>query len=253
MKTKTRIVTLDDHPVIQHALALELTWHPDFDLLAQPTTLAAWEDHRLRHGDPDVLVTDLSFRGAECEDGLRFLRRLRHLCPLLRVVVLSEYASPALIRGAFGLGVWAFIGKGDTLSCVIAGLRATLRRERYLSDALRPRFEHAQSRLPPGVRAARLTARERDVLHFYAGGADIREVAARMARNVKTITALRGNAMRKLCLGSDAELFEYVSLGGCEGWLDGRSSDAHDAALPLPSDLPSFRVRPLDPVPNARD
>lgn len=243
MKTKTTIVTLDDHPVIQHALALELTWHADLMLLAQPTSLAEWESYRLRRGAPDVLITDLSFHGAEGEDGLRFLRRLRDGCPQLRVVVLSEYVSPALIRGAFGLGVWAFIGKGDAAGCVVAGLRATLRRERYLSDGLRPTFEHAQSRLHPVARSARLTARERDVLHFYAAGEDVREVAARMARNVKTVTALRGNALRKLCLNSDAELFEYVSLGGCESWLDGRSSDADDAALPLPSALPSFRLR----------
>ena len=247
MKTKTRIVTLDDHPVIQYALALELTLHPDLELMAQANSPAQWEPICSRHGEPDVLITDLSFRGAELQDGLRFLRRLRAAQSQTRLIVLSEYASPALIRGAFGLGASAFVGKSDAAGCIVAALRAAMRRDRYLSDSLRLPFEQARSRLPPSARAARLTARERDVLHFYAGGCDIRDVAARLTRNVKTISALRSNAMRKLCLTSDAELFEYVSLGGCEDWLDdGCASDADDAALAPPDRLPSFRLPASD-------
>ncbi|MCO7511920.1 LuxR C-terminal-related transcriptional regulator [Serratia fonticola] len=53
----------------------------------------------------------------------------------------------------------------------------------------------------------RLTSREREVLHLLFDGFSLTEVAKRLKRNIKTVSAHKRNSMQKLGVYDDAELF----------------------------------------------
>jgi DNA-binding NarL/FixJ family response regulator len=55
-----------------------------------------------------------------------------------------------------------------------------------------------------------LSRRELEVFTQYASGLGVTEIAARLGRSVKTISAQKCTAMRKLALHSDAELFRFA-------------------------------------------
>ncbi|MFP3589971.1 LuxR C-terminal-related transcriptional regulator, partial [Paraburkholderia sp. SIMBA_055] len=55
-----------------------------------------------------------------------------------------------------------------------------------------------------------LSRRELEVLTHYATGRGVTEIALRLGRSVKTISAQKCTAMRKLSLQSDADLFRFA-------------------------------------------
>jgi two-component system capsular synthesis response regulator RcsB len=54
-----------------------------------------------------------------------------------------------------------------------------------------------------------LSPRELEVLKQYASGIGVTEIATRLGRSVKTISAQKCTAMRKLALRTDSELFKF--------------------------------------------
>jgi two-component system capsular synthesis response regulator RcsB len=63
-----------------------------------------------------------------------------------------------------------------------------------------------------------------EVLKQYASGIGVTEIANRLGRSVKTISAQKCKAMRKLTLHSDTELFKFAADHGL-----------------LPDDVPKYR------------
>jgi two-component system capsular synthesis response regulator RcsB len=65
-----------------------------------------------------------------------------------------------------------------------------------------------------------LTSREREVLHLLFDGLSITEVARRLKRNIKTISAHKRNSMQKLGVYDDVELFALrMHFSGAEKTL----------------------------------
>ena len=251
-KTKVRIVLADDHPVTRYAVAAMLAREPDIELVAQVTNPAALE-RVLASLRCDVLLTDLSMpcvppaletageasapapamsvasdgpaaEGEETDevavkgiDGLRMLRVLRGRYPRLRIVVMTMFDNPALIRSAVQIGVAGFVSKRDDGEHLTLAMRASLRGERYLAPRARHAFDVALSRSPSAGIDARLTQREAEVLHRYLEGERITAIARVLRRSVKTVSAQRCTAMRKLWAESDAHLFEFAAFEGFDG------------------------------------
>lgn len=57
---------------------------------------------------------------------------------------------------------------------------------------------------------ARLTARERQVLHLLAEGLTVDELANRLGVGIATVRAHRGRIMRKLDISSEGELIRFA-------------------------------------------
>jgi two-component system capsular synthesis response regulator RcsB len=234
-KTKTRIVVADDHPVTQYAVAALLAREAGIELVAQVTSAISLE-LALGCRDCDVLVTDLSMpdtlvssasasnrggksdiTGAQGMDGLRMLRALRGRYPWIRIIVSTMFDNPALIRSAIQIGVCGFVSKRDSGEHLTLAIHASLRGERYLAPRVRSAFDAALSRSPSAGIDARLTQREAEVLHRYLGGERITTIARALRRSVKTVSAQRCTAMRKLWAESDAHLFEFAAFEGFDG------------------------------------
>lgn len=216
MKEKITVVAVDDHPVAQLAVKEALAGHIDLNLIAQhdgPGALKAW----LSHTTCDILITDLSMPTESGADGLSLLRWLRDVHPTIRVVVLSMYDNAALIGSALRTGVLGFVSKRDDASCLVSAVRAAMRRERYLAPAVRTVYEAAQKRSPVyGTGNGRLTECESVVLQRYLQGVALPDIAASLSRSVKTVSAQRTSAMRKLGVDNDAHLFELAAFDGLD-------------------------------------
>jgi len=216
MKEKITVVAVDDHPVAQLAVKEALSGHIDLHLVAQhdgPRPLMTW----LAHASCDILITDLSMPGEPRLDGLSLLRRLRESHPDIRVVVLSMYDNAALIGSALRAGALGFVSKRDAAACLVSAVRAAMRRERYLAPAVRSVYEAAQKRSPAyGTAGGRLTECESLVLHRYLEGVSMPAIAEGLGRSVKTVSAQRASAMRKLGIDNDAHLFELAAFDGLD-------------------------------------
>ncbi len=158
----------------------------------------------------DALITDFSMPEPG-RDGLAMLREVRRRYPSLPVMVITTLANPALYREIIGTGVLGLIGKSGDTREIPEALMEILSNHVYLGSSVRELIG-----APPGEplgksgTLADLSPRELKILRLFAAGNSVTDIAGATGRGLSTISQQKSNAMRKLRLDTDAEIFEYI-------------------------------------------
>ena len=96
-----RLVLAEDHYLVREGVRRLLETQPDLEVAAVcgdlDSLLAAVDAER-----PDVVVTDIRMPPGDTDEGIQAAERLRETNPEVGVVVLSQYANPALRARAPG-------------------------------------------------------------------------------------------------------------------------------------------------------
>lgn len=206
--TKSRVLLVDDHPVVRRGLALMIDAEPDLavcgeaDDFDQALTAVA----KLA---PDIAVVDISLSG---RSGIDLTKELRNKYPNLLVLVLSMHDETLQAERALRAGAKGYIMKREATTSVIAALRQVLRGGIYVSDRIGARLLGKLAEAPPGVRSPleRLSDREMEIFNMIGGGASPRHIAEKLGLSVKTVEAHRENIKGKLGLASSNELIRYA-------------------------------------------
>ena len=82
---------------------------------------------------PDVIVADLSMPGT---DGLTALKQLRRLFPDTRVILLTNYGDPFLVRYALAAGASGFVLKVYAPTELVEAIRTVTSGGTYVSSAI---------------------------------------------------------------------------------------------------------------------
>jgi len=160
-----KILVVDDHPLIQHAVRQVL---PQLD--ASVTVYSAHnraETERLLAAHPDctLVLLDLALPGTR---GLEFLADLTRDRPRLPIVVLSATHDRATIDAAMAAGAHGYIAKSADAQELLRAVRAVIAGRRPVTSDIAPRAAAVLRALAPGVLG--LTARQADVLRLLAQG-----------------------------------------------------------------------------------
>ncbi|TNY26549.1 response regulator transcription factor [Fulvimonas soli] len=216
-----RIIVADDHPVVvlgikallrEHAAGMRVVGEAGGgrELLAL-----------LARCECDLLITDYSMPDAAgAEDGMAWLRRLRREHPALPVIVLTMLRNPALVRGMLGVGVNGVVGKAGMTRELLLAIGAVLAGRTYVGEQVREALAEAPGpdagpdRVLAGADLSMLSRREAEVVRLYASGLTVTQIAERVCRSVKTVSQQKNDAMRKLGLTSNSQLYEYARTWG---------------------------------------
>ena len=199
------IMVADDHEIVRQGLRLLLQNEPDFGVVAEVADGVEAVRH-LEQAQPDVLVADLRMPGL---DGLEVIRQAAHVSPQTRVIVYSMYADESYVLEALKLGAVGYVPKSAPTEELLRAIREAVAGRRYLSP---PLSEHVISAYLRSAGASEpdpldcLTRREREVMHLAAQGLTNAQIAESLAISARTAETHRGRMMRKLGLGSQAEL-----------------------------------------------
>lgn len=141
-------------------------------------------------------------------DGLAMINAIRRRYPLLPVIVLSMTTNMSILRSALSAGVLGLVDKSSSLGELPAAIQAVSRQDSYISTGLRDKA----SELPRSDASAppKLSPRELEVLRLLASGMSVTEIATQLHRSITTISRQKGNAMRKLGVVNDAEMFSFL-------------------------------------------
>lgn len=159
-----KILVVDDHPLIQQALAHALpALHGAIDVVAavdREQALIALA----RHPDCALVLLDLTLPGAH---GLDLLAQLRRDFPLLPVVVLSATHDRATVGAAMAAGAQGYIAKTSTPDELLDAVRTVLEGGRSITNRV--------ASIAPSVggipgEALGLTHRQADVLRLLLQG-----------------------------------------------------------------------------------
>ncbi|SHH23285.1 response regulator transcription factor [Marivita hallyeonensis] len=201
MSERTRVVIVDDHPMVAEGIEAILEGYDDIEVLATLGDGQALID-RLEILSPDVVLMDLNMPGL---NGLSATEIVLERRPETRVLVLSMHDAPEYISTALGHGAKGYVLKDVPTEEIKNAIDAVMRGEQYLCTG-------AEGALTPADGGGRepLTNREQTILLELAQGKSNKEVAIALDISVRTVETHRKNIKRKLGISSTAGLTRYA-------------------------------------------
>ena len=191
MTAPTRIVVVDDHPVVRDGIRSMLGGVPDFEVVGEassgPEALAL-----VRQSDPDVVVMDLRMPDGGGVDAVRELTRTGARA---RVLVLTTFDTDNDTVAAIEAGATGYLLKDTPAAEIFRAVRATAAGETVLSPAVASRIA-SHVRTPPS--APSLSDRERQVLTLVARGRSNRVVAHELFVSEATVKTHLSHVYEKL-------------------------------------------------------
>ncbi|WP_199100021.1 response regulator transcription factor [Dyella sp. ASV21] len=206
-----RIVISDDHPVVLIGLKTSLReYGHDLSVVGEARNGPELLD-LLARTPCDLLITDFSMPAdVEGFDGLSLLQLVRDRYPELPILVLTMLRNPALVQNMISVGVRAVVDKMAMAKELLLAIDMIRAGRSYLSERMRRQIEG----MYPNGNEPVVSRREVEVIRLLAQGLTVSEIARRLERSVKTISQQKRDAMRKLNLESDKQLYDYARMIG---------------------------------------
>ncbi|WP_439892425.1 response regulator [Ralstonia sp. 25C] len=218
MQPPIQLVIADDHPGVVAAVRHLVSAVDGFEVVGE----AGDADELLAllgRVRCDIAITDYAMPGSRYGDGIVMLEFLMRRHPDLRVMVLTMLETRALMSNILRAGVKVIVSKSDEPEHILEGVQAALNNRIYLSPQLDAklirRIEVPEPDEDDPIRL--LGKRELEVLRMYVTGKTVSEIAVQLNRSVKTISAQKQAAMRKLKLDTEAALFDFAVRHGLLG------------------------------------
>ncbi|MDV7141865.1 response regulator transcription factor [Tropicimonas sp. TH_r6] len=197
----TRVMIVDDHPMVAAGIEAILESYPDIEVVG---TLSNGQEavDNVATLTPDVVLMDLNMPAV---NGLNATEMLLEDNPDLRILILSMHDSPEYISTALGHGARGYVLKDVPTEQIKEAIDRVMAGERYLCTG-------ATASLTPETDSGReaLTSREQTILLQLAQGRSNKEVANNLGISVRTVETHRKNIKRKLGISSTAGLTRYA-------------------------------------------
>lgn len=187
----SRLMLIDDHPVVRQGLSSFLALQEDLEIVAEAGSLAEARSRLVQlQSGLDLVLLDVELPDG---NGLSLIEELRGLPSEPRVLVLTSFLEGDYVREALSRGASGYLMKHAGTQVLLDGVRGALRGEMPL-DAGAVRVL-AQAHDEPG---AELTPREREVLVLLTEGLSNRDISRRLGVREKTVKSHLGNVFAKL-------------------------------------------------------
>lgn len=210
METPLRIFIADDHPFTLAGVRMEIERAGGaFQVAGEASNGAALLKLLESSRAGDLLVTDFAMRGPQLRDcdGLPLLLTLRRQFPALPIIVLTDVSNPAMLRAMVDAGVRGLVDKISARNELLTALQKVAMGRIHFCRAMRTALDQAG-----GLDGApvRISPHEAEVVRLFVGGLTVSEIAARLSRSVKTISRQKNDAMHKLGLDNNSQLYAYA-------------------------------------------
>ena len=184
---RTRILIVDDHPIVREGLAAILSTEPDMEIAGEAGTAAdgAKAYFQLR---PSVVLMDLLLPDA---GGVEAIRRICQDSPEARIIVLTTVAGDVEIYRCLEAGARGYLFKDMVRKELIQAIRAVESGQRYIPGPV-------SARLAEFLPRQNLSAREIEVLQLVAAGQRNKEIAYQLNLAEPTVNAHIKHIMEKL-------------------------------------------------------
>lgn len=194
MKTKIRLLLVDDHSIVLFGLRGILRLEPGFEIVA--TAENAGEAIRIyRELQPDVVLMDLKMPGM---DGIDAAREILSQDPAARILMLTTFECEQDIHRALQAGVAGYVLKELKRSELVRAIRSVHAGDRVLQPSIaKLAAERAQQ--------PELSNRQLQVLDLVTKGLTNQEIAEMLGFTMNGTKRHLHHIFRKLGVSSRAE------------------------------------------------
>jgi DNA-binding NarL/FixJ family response regulator len=129
---KTRILIVDDHPVVRQGVASLINMESDLMVCAEAeNAVQAFE--ALEKETIDLAIVDISLNGT---NGIQLTEKIKSKHPDLPVLILTIHDDAAYTKRALEAGAKGYVNKREAAETIIAALRLVLSGKQYFKGQI---------------------------------------------------------------------------------------------------------------------
>ncbi len=225
---KTRVLVVDDHPVVWHGINMLLNRQDDLVCCQDEVDTVAGIIPAVKKDHPQMLLLDLNLKDG---NSLGIIGTLRDQFPDVPILVISQFDNIRSAEYALHAGAVGYVMKEEAAQEILTAIRTVLRKETYvsrkldLSSAAGPAA--AQTTQRPAI-AEHLAEGELQVFLLLGSGMPLSDIAAQLKISGETLESLCKNLKDRLHLPDNPALTSFALK--CKGCFDTNGIDP-DAAL----------------------
>lgn len=205
---QSKILIVDDHPLICEALSRAINIEPDMLVVAITENARSAYD-AVKQYAPDLVILDLSLPD---HNGLELIGRLKSEYPQLPALVLSTHDEVTHAARAIHMGAKGYIMKNEKIETIITAVRHVLDGKVWASEKIMPQILDrcfGRESDPFGVRQ-RLSKRELEVFELIARGVSTRDIAEKLFISKRTVNSHRDHIKSKLKIQDIVKLHQVA-------------------------------------------
>lgn len=207
---KTRILILEEHPLLRHGVAHFLNSQPDMMICGEIDNIRDARQ-RIHECKPQLLLTALRLGTG---DSLEFLKSLKSERPALSILVYSAFEETIFAERAFRAGAEGYVMKKAPKEELLTAIREVINGNIYVSHdvamrAFKKSLESRPEQQPstrPAIGIEKLSDREAHIFFLLGSGLGNSQIARSLNLSVKTVESHRENIKHKLDLSCSRDL-----------------------------------------------
>jgi DNA-binding NarL/FixJ family response regulator len=205
-----RILLADDHDLTRAGLRYLLEKQKDWTVCGEASNGRAAVElaETLK---PDLAILDMSMPEM---NGAEATRQILKKSPQTRILIYTMHETERVIVDALEAGATGIVLKSDAGENMVLAVESVAKGRRFFTSNVAETVVEAYLSKKAGAAtepgAIVLTAREREVIQLLAEGKSNKEVADRLGISTRTAEGHRAEIMKRLKLGSLADLIRYA-------------------------------------------
>jgi DNA-binding NarL/FixJ family response regulator len=206
---KSRILVVDDHPMVREWLAQLINREADITVCGEASD-ADQTFKAIAALKPDMAIVDLTMKDSQ---GTELVRELGQRFKELPVLVLSMHDESLYAERAIRSGAKGYITKQEAGDQIRKAIRAVLKGEIYISEALASKLIRTIATRPPDAPALpvdSLSERQLELLRLIGRGHTTNQIAEELELSVKTVEGYIARIKEKLGVATANELLQYA-------------------------------------------
>jgi DNA-binding NarL/FixJ family response regulator len=208
-KRKTKILIVDDHPIVREHLGQLISQQHDLAMCGEaddlPSGIAS-----VRNLRPDLVIMDISLKGTY---GLDLIKDIKEEFPKLPVLVLSMHDEVLFAERALRAGAKGYVTKQEATNNILEAIRQVLQGRVYLNvtmgDALLGKIADGKPAMVSSP-VETLSDRELQIFQRISRGVSLRQIADELHISIKTVESHCARIKDKLDLKDSSELLQYA-------------------------------------------
>jgi DNA-binding NarL/FixJ family response regulator len=205
MTQKSKVLLVDDHPLVREWLATLINQQADLQVCGE-TDSAPKALQMIGQVHPEIAIVDISMEGGS---GLELIKNIKAGYPKVMMIVLSMHDESLYAERALRAGARGYIMKRGATKGVLQAIRCVLGGKLYVSDQmamiLTEKFVEGRPSAQRSV-VEKLSDRELEVFQLLGRGYSTRRIGEELHVSVKTVQAFCARIKEKLGLFNATEL-----------------------------------------------
>lgn len=205
MPQKSKIVLVDDHPLVREWLANLINQQDDLQICGEAANAAAALE-LIGDTKPSIVIVDISLEGGS---GIELIKNIKAVHSGVMVIVLSMHDETLYAERALRAGARGYIMKREATKKVLQGIRSVLEGKLFVSDRMNAMMAERFVERKPHVTGSpieELSDRELEVFQLMGRGLNTRQIADELHISFKTVQAFHARIKDKLNLANATEL-----------------------------------------------